>query len=216
MGSTSRYTFTFEKLVEVSSTDFVGHSVAGTLFVLALITHFYNYRKGLGFTYWWFLVNGYLIHLYMDGLAAYFEYSKTTHYLYSQMDARFLRDDKMVAIVSLGETFVMGPLCIVIALLYKSTKLEHNLLREVLILVVSAFQICGTVVFCAQPVWAGFIEQCGAEGCFTFSIFNIFFFWFSFVFCDSIWIWQPIKEIVKSYRRLELLIKPQPQKVKKN
>lgn len=42
------------------------------------------------------------------------------------MDARFLRDDKMVAIVSLGETFVMGPLCIIIALLYKSTKLEHT------------------------------------------------------------------------------------------
>lgn len=58
----------------------------------------------------------------------------STHYLYSQMDARFLRDDKMVAIVSIGETFVMGPLCIIIALLYKSSKQEHNVSIKIILL----------------------------------------------------------------------------------
>jgi hypothetical protein len=39
------------------------------------------------------------------------------------MDARFLRDDKFIAVVALGETFVMGPLCIIVALLYKTEKI---------------------------------------------------------------------------------------------
>lgn len=71
------------------------------------------------------------------------------------MDARFLRDDKFIAIVALSETFVMGPLCIIVALLYKTEKIVSflnniiKILREVLAIVVSSFQICGTVVFCA-------------------------------------------------------------------
>jgi hypothetical protein len=49
------------------------------------------------------------------------------------MDARFLRDDKFIAVVALGETFVMGPLCIIVALLYKTEKIVsflNNIIKD--------------------------------------------------------------------------------------
>lgn len=72
------------------------------------------------------------------------------------MDQRFFKgDDMFIILVCLAEMFLMGPLCIIVALLYKTEKIVFflsiflKILREVLAIALSAIQFFGTIVFVA-------------------------------------------------------------------
>lgn len=101
--------------------------------------------------------------------------------------------------VSAVEFFIMGPLCVWIALRIKYKK--SPILTNLLIGMTSAIQIMGTIMFVSNEMSRDFKDVC-QWGCYTFTFQNIFYFWIFFVAANPVWIIVPLIEIVKANKRL--------------
>ena len=62
----------------------------------------------------------------------------------------------------------------------------------------------GTIIFTSDEILRNFADVC-EEGCFTFTLKNIFYFWIFFVIANPVWVIIPISEIIKAYKNISKL-----------
>ena len=86
------------------------------------------------FSCYWYLVNGSIIHIIMDGLVGVFHAYDPLDLLYKQMDTRFETHDHIPITIGLIEIVFMGPCCLYLSYLYVN---QRSIEREVLSIVVS-------------------------------------------------------------------------------
>jgi cholestenol delta-isomerase len=152
------------------------------------------------FSHVWFVTNGSIIHIFLDGMIGFFRLSTPLYSAYCLLDKRFNERNSVVLLVCLLEIFVMGPLC-----LYVGRKFADGtdvIFRDVLVIIVSVLQIMGTIFFVAHEILRHFRDVCSEEGCFTFSTGNLFFFWGLFVVANIIWIVVPLHQIDLANERI--------------
>lgn len=63
----------------------------------------------------------------------------------------------------------------------------------------------GTVFFVFTEALVDFKDYCGEDSCFSFTVDNIFYFWFGFVFANSVWFVVPAYYIRHSFKEIMLL-----------
>ena len=88
------------------------------------------------FSAYWYVINGAIIHIMMDGAVGGFDCFQPLAYLYRHMDTRFVERDDLTILVTWVEFFFMGPACLYLARLYVSTR---SMKREIFSIIVSVF-----------------------------------------------------------------------------
>ncbi|CAD8054388.1 unnamed protein product [Paramecium sonneborni] len=172
------------------------------LIILAFIVVSLFFVKGPSISYYWFIINGIWIHIYLDGLVGLCQMNKWLFTQYSQLDARYPEKELTVIVVTGIELIFMGPMCIWIAIRQRAK--ANPLLTALLITFVSAVQIMGTVMFIVNAWLRDFVDVCHGS-CFSFTQSNIFYFWFVFVIVNQIWIVVPLQQIILQYRELQII-----------
>lgn len=130
----------------------------------------------------WYLLNGVIIHILMDGLVGVYKANQPFATQYAKLDKRYGADvgtflGSAVHIVSAMELFVKGPLCILLYIAY-----HHNLsIRDPLELITCATQIYGTVVYLGQE-WLTGGHNFDVDWNLTFSMHYLLYFWFAVFF----------------------------------
>ncbi|CAD8137788.1 unnamed protein product [Paramecium pentaurelia] len=165
--------------------------------------------KGPNFQYYWFVFNGIWIHLYLDGTVGYWQKHQWLFQKYSELDLRYPLQEPTLMTISAIEFFIMGPLCVWIALRIKFQK--NEILTNFLIGLTSAIQIMGTIFFVANEWSRNFKDVC-QYGCFTYTFANIFYFWIFFVAANPVWIIVPLQQIITAYKNLKNLFEPKKSK----
>ncbi|CAK78763.1 unnamed protein product (macronuclear) [Paramecium tetraurelia] len=108
---------------------------------------------------------------------------------YSELDLRYPLQEPTLMTISAIEFFIMGPLCVWIALRIKYQR--NEILTNYLIGITSAIQIMGTIFFVANEWSRNFKDVC-QQSCFTYTFENIFYFWIFFVAANPVWIIVPL------------------------
>ena len=137
----------------------------------------------------WFLANGAIIHVAMDGLTGGFEFLPMMSENYKKLDnralgfgndAKGLTDDAVAVatVVFRAELFVMAPLCFLTYIAYYS----RSKYCPALALVTLSAQLWGTVMFVGPELMTGCknMVPIGMEGCSAgFSRYELLYFWFA-------------------------------------
>merc|ERR1711871_913932 len=149
----------------------------------------------------WYLLNGTIIHILMDGLVGAFHVLPLMNENYEKLDIRFTRswgDERgsCILTVSLMELFVKGPLCILLYYAYHTRKSYTDALE----LLVCALQLYGCVMFSGTELLHG-LTNVPADWNLEFTKEHLLHFWFAFVFCEPIWIVVPIWLGWRSFQR---------------
>lgn len=145
----------------------------------------------------WFLHNGGVIHMAMEGLGAGWNLWNAVHDSYQLIDKRFSfshPDDFNAFLITQLELFVWTPLCFatVIAFFFN---LQH---RYVLSIITSVCQIVGTIFFVAPPMASSCVDlpPIGEPGCLPeVTPFTMLFHYFGFGI-NFLWIFIPMYIIV--------------------
>jgi hypothetical protein len=140
----------------------------------------------------WYLLNGTVIHILMDGLVGAFHVLPLMNENYEKLDLRFTRpwgDERGSCIlsVSLMELFVKGPLCILLFHAYHTRKSYTDALE----LLVCALQLYGCIMFSGTELLHG-MSNLPVDWNLEFTKEHLLHFWFAFVVCEPIWIVVPI------------------------
>ena len=150
----------------------------------------------------WFLANGAIIHVAMDGLTGGFKYLPEMSKNYEKLDNRALgfgRNDNgltddavaVATVVFRAELFVMAPLCFLTYVSYYS----RSKYCPTLALVTLSAQLWGTVMFVGPELLTGCknMVPIGKDGCYAgFSSYELLYFWFA-VGANFLWIVIPLR-----------------------
>lgn len=151
----------------------------------------------------WFLANGAIIHVAMDGMTGGFNFLPAMGDNYKQLDNRALGFDAVgtagltedaVAVASVvfrAELFVMAPLCFLTYVSYYS----RSTYCPALALITLSAQLWGTVMFVGPELMTGCknMVPIGVDGCSAgYSPYELLFFWFA-VGANFLWIVKPLQ-----------------------
>ncbi|KPA77810.1 hypothetical protein ABB37_06630 [Leptomonas pyrrhocoris] len=150
----------------------------------------------------WYLLNGIIIHIFMDGCIGVFKTNKMMADNYAKLDKRYgdpLGDfnGSAVHVVSLMELFVKGPLCVV---LYWAFKVRHPM-RDALEFFTCVTQVYGTIVYLGQEAISG-APNLDVDYELSFSPHYLFYFWFAVIFGCVLYLIVPAVLGYRSYVRL--------------
>ena len=150
----------------------------------------------------WYLFNGVVIHILMDGLVGVFHLNKLFAQNYAKLDKRYGEElgsfnGSTVHIVSAMELFVKGPICI---LLYRAMH-RGSKHRDVLEFFTCVTQVYGTIVYLGQEAISG-APNLDVDYNLTFTFHYLLYFWFAVVFGCVLYIIVPVILGWKSYKRL--------------
>ena len=153
----------------------------------------------------WYLLNGIVIHILMDGLVGTFKVNRLFAENYAKLDRRYGAElgsfqGSVVHIVSGMELFVKGPICL---LLYRAYH-RGSAHRDALEFFTCVTQVYGTIIYLGQEAISG-MTNCDVDYNFTFSFHYLLYFWFAVVFGCLLWLivptylgWQSYKRLVRS------------------
>eukprot|EP00744_Colponema_vietnamica_P009242 GILI01013163.1.p1 GENE.GILI01013163.1~~GILI01013163.1.p1 ORF type:complete len:195 (+),score=39.51 GILI01013163.1:46-630(+) len=168
------------------------------LFVLVFIASWPSKQPSLPFSQkllaGWFIFNGVLIHIFLDGLVGACQNVPYLFELYSHLDKRYPLRDPSVMMISYTELFVMGPLCLFV---YYGI-LHRKPWRHPLQLLVSAIQLVGTIIFTGGEIMSDF-AHIPTDFELTFTLDKIVFFWVFFVAANLLWSILPLCLICSSF-----------------
>lgn len=165
----------------------------------------------------WYLLNGVIIHILMDGLVGVFKANRLFAENYAKLDKRYgdalgTFNGSTVHIVSLMELLVKGPICI---LLYRAYY-RGSANRDVLEFFTCVTQVYGTIVYLGQEAISG-APNLDVDYGLTFSFHYLLYFWFAVVFGCVLYIifpaifgWKAYKRLVASSRASAVI--PSPKK----
>jgi hypothetical protein len=127
----------------------------------------------------WYLLNGAIIHILMDGLVGIFKTNALFAANYAKIDKRYgdpLGDFRgsAVHIVSGIELFVKGPVCL---LAYRAFH-RGSPHRDVIEFFTCVTQAYGTIVYLGQELLTG-MQNFDADWQLSFSVHYLIFFWFA-------------------------------------
>ncbi|KAL9955795.1 hypothetical protein ACROYT_G037174 [Oculina patagonica] len=162
---------------------------------------------------WWALINGCIIHCWMDGVVGTTGRGpKWMVVEYAKLDARYWpTKDPLVMMISYVELAIMGPLCI---LWYRSI-VKDLWWRHFMSIIVSTFQLMGAILYCSTEAYGGF-KHVPLDWPPTFDSFEkIFYFWTVFVFANSIWIVVPTTIMLQTLSEMAEVYNPPRSKAKK-
>lgn len=139
----------------------------------------------------WYLLNGLLIHGYLEGMVGYYKKSPLMAANYAKVDRRYAAEvgsyqGSAVHVICLTELFGMAPLCV---LLYWAFQVRHSM-RDPLELLVCILQGFGTVIYLGQEIISGG-RNMDLDYFYTFSMHYLVYFWFGVVFGSLLYIVVP-------------------------
>ena len=153
----------------------------------------------------WYLLNGVIIHILMDGLVGVFKANKYFATQYGMLDKRYGDElgnftGSAVHVVSLMELLVKGPICVLLYLAIRKGS-KH---RDALEFFTCVTQAYGTVVYLGQEAISGG-KNFDVDWNFEFTFHYIFYFWFAVIFGCVLYLivpgivgWRVYKRIVRS------------------
>lgn len=139
----------------------------------------------------WYLLNGVIIHILMDGLVGVFKANHLFALNYAKLDKRYgdvlgSFNGSTVHIVSLMELLLKGPICI---LLYRSIhRGDGN--RYALEFFTCVTQVYGTIVYLGQEAISG-APNFDVDYQLTFTFHYLLYFWFAVIFGCVLYIVVP-------------------------
>merc|ERR1712000_795742 len=142
----------------------------------------------------WYLFNGIIIHIFLDGLVGFARRVPFLFSLYCTLDKRYEHAESAVMMISITELLIMGPLCIF--LYYRNRSW-----RAPLELVVCAIQIFGTIVFTGSEIWEGF-PHIPTDFEMTFEQDKVIFFWVFFVAANALWLLLPLRLLLTAFHEV--------------
>ncbi|EKF39759.1 3-Beta-hydroxysteroid-delta(8), delta(7)-isomerase, putative [Trypanosoma cruzi marinkellei] len=150
----------------------------------------------------WYLLNGVVIHIFMDGLVGVFKASTLLARNYAKIDKRYGAalgnfEGSAVHVVSLMELFVKGPLCI---LLYRAYQ-THSRHRDALEFFSCVTQAYGTVVYLGEEILSG-MPHLDVDHNWEFTPHYLLYFWFAVVFGCLLYLFIPCWWGWEAYKRL--------------
>ncbi|EPY23458.1 cholestenol delta-isomerase [Strigomonas culicis] len=150
----------------------------------------------------WYLLNGIIIHMLMDGCVGVFKTSRLFAENYAKLDKRYgdplgSFNGATVHVVSLMELCVKGPLCV---LLYWAFLTRHPM-RDALEFFTCVTQAYGTVVYLGQEAVSG-APNLDVDYALTFSTHYLLYFWFAIFFGCVLYFIVPGVLGWRSYQRL--------------
>ncbi|ESL11530.1 hypothetical protein TRSC58_00716 [Trypanosoma rangeli SC58] len=150
----------------------------------------------------WYLLNGVVIHILMDGLVGVFKASTLLSRNYAKIDKRYGArlgsfEGSAVHVISLMELCVKGPLCILLYRAYQ-TRSPHRDALEFLSCVTQAY---GTVVYLGQEVISG-MPHLDVDHNLEFTPQYLLYFWFAIVFGCLLYLVIPCWWGWEAYTRL--------------
>lgn len=150
----------------------------------------------------WYLMNGIIIHMLMDGCVGVFKTNQLFAENYAKLDARYgdplgSFNGSAVHVVSLMELLVKGPLCV---LLYWAFQVRHPM-RDALEFFTCVTQAYGTIVYLGQEAISG-APNLDVDYELTFSAHHLFYFWFAIFFGCALYLVLPAVLGWHSYVRL--------------
>eukprot|EP00455_Lapot_gusevi_P013417 TRINITY_DN16528_c0_g1_i2.p1 TRINITY_DN16528_c0_g1~~TRINITY_DN16528_c0_g1_i2.p1 ORF type:complete len:203 (+),score=55.39 TRINITY_DN16528_c0_g1_i2:68-676(+) len=151
-------------------------------------------QKWLAF---WYLLNGVIIHTFLDGLIGWLALYPPLNQQYANLDSRYPLGINYVMIISIVEMFVMTPLC----LLCFHALCQNKSYFHPLQICVCAIQLMGTLVFTFSEVRDNFAHV-RANGDFGLSFDAIFYFWIFFVAANILWTVLPAALILNSTKHI--------------
>eukprot|EP01137_Pigoraptor_chileana_P035238 Opistho-2@28965 len=150
----------------------------------------------------WFLFNGAIIHIFLDGLVGLVHRMPVLSELYNVLDKRYHGHDPSVVLISALELFFMGPACL---LLFYAI-LQNKSYRHPLQIIVCAVQVMGTYIFTGDEILVGF-KDIPTDFEYTFTTDKVIFFWIFFVFANTLWVVLPTGLMLKSYYEISKAMK---------
>lgn len=144
----------------------------------------------------WFLFNGAIIHLTMDGLSGGHHMLPLMEKNYAIVDQRFKTDEPNSWIITQIELFLMSPLCF---LCYLSLR-KGNITKFGLCAATAALQLMGTIIFAGSEIVSNF-PNTPIDRKFEFTNHHLLYFWFGFG-CNVIWIIFPTLIMINSVLEL--------------
>lgn len=150
----------------------------------------------------WYLLNGVVIHILMDGLVGVFKANRLFAENYAKLDRRYgdalgTFNGSTVHIVSLMELVVKGPVCI---LLYRAYH-RGSASRDVLEFFTCVTQVYGTIVYLGQEAISG-APNLDVDYDLTFTFHYLLYFWFAVIFGCLLYLVVPTVLGWKAYKRL--------------
>lgn len=150
----------------------------------------------------WYLLNGIIIHMLMDGCVGVFKTSRLFAENYAKLDKRYgdplgTFNGATVHVVSLMELCVKGPLCVV---LYWAFWTRHPM-RDALEFFTCVTQAYGTVVYLGQEAISG-APNLDVDYELSFSMHYLLYFWFAIFFGCVLYLIVPGILGWRSYKRL--------------
>lgn len=134
----------------------------------------------------WFLMNGAVIHIFMDGLIGVYRLCPPFQRHYAKLDDRYGKGDATVDNISLLELYLYGPAALALYYAYHNRRAW----RYPLEIVVSCFQLYGAILFVFTEAWYGGIHI-PVDWKFEFHFDHILYFWFGFLIANGIWFVVP-------------------------
>lgn len=139
----------------------------------------------------WYLLNGVVIHILMDGLVGVFKANRLFALNYAKLDKRYgdvlgSFNGSTVHIVSLMELLIKGPICI---LLYRAIH-RGSRHRYALEFFTCVTQVYGTIVYLGQEAISG-APNLDVDYQLTFSFHYLLYFWFAIIFGCVLYIIVP-------------------------
>eukprot|EP01096_Ripella_sp_DP13-Kostka_P006319 TRINITY_DN2265_c0_g1_i1.p1 TRINITY_DN2265_c0_g1~~TRINITY_DN2265_c0_g1_i1.p1 ORF type:complete len:257 (-),score=145.04 TRINITY_DN2265_c0_g1_i1:39-758(-) len=150
----------------------------------------------------WFLFNGAIIHITMDGLTGGYHFLKLLDNHYTKLDQRFRDDETTSWLITQVELFIMAPLCL---LTYRAI-VKASSWKYPFIILTSTFQLIGAIFFFFSEVVSGF-KNVPIDRNLEFTFDHILYFWFGYG-ANLIWIVIPVAFIINSFVQIDALLSP--------
>ena len=135
----------------------------------------------------WYLINGALIHVLLDGLAGGFKVNKFLAAQFHRLDSRYAEPvgEKYASalfLISALELFLKGPVCLYLYACY------HRRLpaRDVVEVFTCVTQVYGTFIYIGQECLTGFTAW-DVDWGLTFSFHHLIYFWFAVFFAVGLY-----------------------------
>lgn len=150
----------------------------------------------------WYLLNGLIIHIFMDGCIGVFKTNKLFADNYAKLDKRYgdpigVFNGSAVHVVSLMELLVKGPLCVVLYWLF----LTRNPMRDGLEFFTCVTQAYGTIVYYGQEIITG-AKNLDVDYKLTFTPHYLLYFWFAIFFGCVLYLVVPSYLAYRSFIRI--------------
>lgn len=151
----------------------------------------------------WYLLNGIIIHMLMDGCVGVFKTNRLFAENYAKLDARYGAPlgsftGSAVHVVSLIELLAKAPLCV---LLYWAFQMRHPM-RDVLEFMTCVTQAYGTVVYLGQEAISG-AQHFDVDYDYSFTPHYLLYFWFAIFFGCVLYLLVPAVLGWRSFVRLQ-------------